>query len=764
MIAKAQRQKIGVCVACALLVLSATCWIALHSVALPKRLFEPQAASIEFLDRNGRPLRQVAAGIGYAGGPQTFAELPKSLVNATVAAEDRRFWTHSGVDWRATLRAGWALIRNRRIISGGSTITQQLIKLTEPRPRTIATKFIEMAQAMRLEQLWTKEQILTAYFNRLDYGNLTIGPAAACQFYFGKPLCDLSAAEAALLAGLPQSPTRLNPHRAFERAKKRQEWVLEQMARSLKSDEYRRVQLEPVQLRPPHRAFLAPHFIDLLWQLHPDDFAAGGRIHSTLDLELNQRVEALLRMQVGSLRGQHVRNGAAVVIENRTGSVLALVGSENYFSPAAGQVNGTWAPRSAGSTLKPFTYLLSFENGATPASIVADVRTEFPTPTGVFAPINYNGRFHGPMRYRAALANSLNVSAVKVLASLDKRSNEQSSVNNGVAFLQERLRSCGLTTLTNSPEFYGLGLAIGNAEVRLLELANAYACLARLGEYRPYRLWSDSPRSARRLFDSAASYLVADILSDNDARAMAFGIDSDLRFDFPVACKTGTSSDFRDNWAIGYTPEFTVGIWMGNFDGTPMSGVSGVSGAAPVLHAAFEHLHERYGTSWYAQPETIVERLIHPVTGKLVADAQGREFILEKFIRGVLPPNETLSDYDPDGPIRLPSDYGPWLASADNWLANRAVVDSSSVQSGSRIASPLAGSTWFLNPDLPSTSRRIPLKCSHPGENRWSSDSLEIETEANRAYAVMKEGRHQIFLHDTKTAGRTKTWIVVKEL
>jgi penicillin-binding protein 1C len=219
---KVQWPKIGkwaVCIAGAPLLLYATCWIALHCVALPKRLLEPQTAGLEFLDRNGRSLREVPGVNGYARSPQTFSELPKCLVNATVAAEDKRFWTHSGVDWRATLRAAWALVRNRRIISGGSTITQQLIKLSEPRPRTMATKLVEMAQALRLEQLWTKEQILAAYFNRLDYGNLTIGPAAACEFYFGKPLCDLSTAEAALLAGFAAEP---HPPQSASRVRARQ--------------------------------------------------------------------------------------------------------------------------------------------------------------------------------------------------------------------------------------------------------------------------------------------------------------------------------------------------------------------------------------------------------------------------------------------------------------------------------------------------------------------------------------------------------------
>ena len=295
--------------------------------------------------------------------------------------------------------------------------------------------------------------------------------------------------------------------------------------------------------------------------------AAPAAIRTTLDLYLNRFVEQCLRQQIDCLHSRHVGNAAAVVLDNRSGGVWALVGSEDYSAARSGQVNGAWAPRSAGSTFKPFTYAIAFEQGATAASIVADVPTDFTTATGLFSPVNYDHRCHGPMRYRLALANSLNIAAVKVLASIG-----------GPGALQERLQACGLTTLTRAPEHYGLGLTIGNAEARLLELANAYATLARLGEFRPYRLVEQlevgsapGQSCARRVFDPGASFLIADILSDNDARTLAFGAESNLRFDFPVACKTGTSSDFRDNWAFGYTPEFTVGVWVGNFDGSPMA-------------------------------------------------------------------------------------------------------------------------------------------------------------------------------------------------
>jgi penicillin-binding protein 1C len=491
-------------------------------------------------------------------------------------------------------------------------------------------------------------------------------------------------------------------------------------------------------------------------------------LRTTLDLALNHYAESALRQHLSRLQAQHVSDGAIVVLDNRSGDVLALVGSANYFAPAAGQVNGAWAPRSPGSTFKPFTYLLALEHGATPATVVADVPTEFTTATGLFAPVNYDRHCYGPMRYRLALANSLNISAVKVLASLG-----------GPESLQQLLQRCGLSTLGRPAEHYGLGLTIGNAEARLLELANAYACLARLGEYKPYRLLLDSQGgwgsvilgsrslTARRVADPAAAYLIADILSDNDARTLAFGAESALRFAFPVACKTGTSSDFRDNWAFGYTPEFTVGCWVGNFDGSPMKHISGVTGAAPLLHDLVEHLHQHYGTTWYSAPTNVVECWVHPVTGRRLrqpAAQQSQDAIREKFLASNLPAQESPADYKTAGlnsqqAVRLGNEYREWLASGDNWLGNRAAL--TSPRDSLRILFPVPGTILYLDPDLPQQGRRIHLRADGPDDLQWHSDSLQITQESNRQIALLTQGRHQITVRDPLTGTQVNTWLDV---
>jgi penicillin-binding protein 1C len=744
-------------------------WLGLPLVPLPQALFTDQIPQLEFLDRTGQPLRMLRSDGGPFRRPVEYGGIPQSLIQATLAAEDRRFWRHTGVDWRATARAAWQWARHRRVISGGSTITQQLIKLAEPRPRNLWTKLIEAVQALRLEQVWDKQRILAAYLNRLDYGNFNCGCAAAADFYFAKPLCDLSPAECALLAAVPQAPTRLNPRAHFVQASKRQQWILGQMRQAgwLTDAQYRRVAQEPLHLATGRRVFEAPHFIDLLLIKTAPEPAAPA-LRTTLDLALDRFAQAALRQHLSHLSEQHVSEGAIVVLDNQSGDVLALVGSESYFAPAAGQVNGAWAPRSPGSTFKPFTYLLALEHGATPATVVADVPTEFATATGLFAPVNYNRHCYGPTRYRLALANSLNISAVKVLASVG-----------GPEPLLQLLQQCGLSTLGRPAEHYGLGLTIGNAEARLLELANAYACLARLGQYKPYRLVLDSSvergfaishsrsSATRQVADPGAAYLIADILSDSDARALAFGAESPLRFDFPVACKTGTSSDFRDNWAFGYTPEFTVGIWVGNFDGSPMKHISGVTGAAPLLHDIVEHLHQRYGTTWYSAPANVVECWIRPVTGKRLSQTAERyspDAVKEKFLASNLPPIESPADYEAtaihrEPAVRLGNEYRDWLASGDNWLGDRAVLDPT--PSALRIQFPLPGTVLYLDPDLPQQGRRIVLRTDGPVNVQWQSDSLQIAREGSRQVAFLTEGRHRITVRDPLTGTQANTWLEV---
>lgn len=721
-------------------------WLGLQAVVtlmpLPKGMDVSPVFSPQATDRNGEPLRLLLTSDERFFQPVVLKECAPVFLRATLAAEDKRFWGHSGVDWFSTARAMKEIAVHRRVMSGASTITQQLIKNAEPRPRTVRTKILENLQALKLERAWSKEQILAAYLNRIDYGNLCRGAGTAAWFYFNKPLVDVSPAEAAFLAALPNGPSRLNPHRHFERAKRRQLTILGRMQRLgwLGAAAHRRACAEPIALHREGRAFAAAHFVDLVRQQRE----VKTDVRTTLDLPLNRFVHRALIDRLDRLTKRNVSNGAVVVIENATGNVLALVGSRNYFEEESGQVNGAWAPRSAGSTFKPFTYLLALEAGMTPATVIADVPTDFATSTGVFSPQNFNRQFYGPMRLRLALANSLNVSAVKVLEAAG-----------GATVLQERLRECGLTTLEAKAEHYGLGLTIGNAEARLMELTNAYATLARMGMHRPVRLLASDAETVEQVFDARHAWLVADMLSDNAARAPAFGWESALAFDFPVACKTGTSSDFRDNWAMGYTPEFTVGVWVGNFDGAPMQNVSGVTGAAPVMHTVMEHLHKRFGTSEFEQPNGLTRAQVNRISGR-----RAGEGVAEWFVAKQLPPKESRDDFDAVGRVKLGVDYAEWFASADNTIRSRTVLDVSKMAE-LRVLSPMAGTVYYLDPDLPPSSRQVRLRVNGVAA-RWSSDTLECIAIDGDVFVQLQPGRHQL---KVEVGGhRLETWIQVEGL
>ena len=539
-------------------------------VEIPAQLNQPIPADIEYLDRHGRSLRRVPHTPGEFRSPTW--QLPMNLVRAIVAAEDQRFFQHDGVDKLALARA--AIFRH----GGASTITQQLIKTALPNSRrTLANKLRIMLAARRVEKQWSKERILLEFLSRTDFGNRQIGCERAAHFYFAKSAAELGIEEAALLAGLIHAPTRLNPHINPTAAMQRQRTIL------------RRMQLHDAQpstlaLAQPGRDWHAPHFVDMLLSAAEGTSAPQS---TTLDLPLQQFAESVLSTRLAMLAQENVRDGAVVILENATGHVLALCGSPDYSRPGNGQVNGALASRSSGSTLKPFIYAMAFEQGDTDLSMVEDAPTVFATSTGMYLPVNYNRKNHGAVTYRHALGNSLNISAVKVLDRIG-----------GPKVLRQRLRACGLSTLRETAEHYGPGLAIGNGGVRLLELANAYATLARGGMHLPVQtLTPASAGQGIRRFASHAVELVTDILSDNTARSDTFGWHSPLHLPFAVAAKTGTSTDYRDNWCMGYTPEYTVGVWVGNFDGSPMKNVSGVTGAGPIFHELFLHLAKEYGVT-----------------------------------------------------------------------------------------------------------------------------------------------------------------------
>ncbi len=740
------------------LVLGVSCagfvwWVLPFAVTLPPTLMAPRESSTRFLARDGTPLRQLLASDGQrAGDAVSFAEIPKALIDATLAAEDKRFFSHSGIDWRAIARAVRANLTEGRVVSGASTLTQQLIKIsTDRRERTVGSKFVEAMQARRLERAWSKQEILAAYLNRVSYGNLLTGCASAAAGYFNKPLSDLTAAEAAFLAALPQAPGRMNPFRNPDDALRRQQRVLRLMgvAGSSSAAELEVALHQQIKLDRFAGGFAAPHAVELVGAAHP-----SGKVRTTIDSPLQTVVERIIRAHLSGLESRHVSQAAVVVIENVTGHVLALAGSRDFFAGAGGQINGAWVPHSPGSAVKPFTYQLAFEGGHTPASIIADLPVEFTTSTGTYRPENYDHKSYGPVTCRMALANSLNISAVKVLQNIG-----------GPEVLLKRLRALGITTLTETAEHYGLGLTIGNAPVRLVELTNAFACLARLGVCKRWRLIAGDDEPGERILREAECYLIADILSDNQARLLTFGARSPMRLPFRVAVKTGTSSTYRDNWTLGYTPEFTVGVWAGNFDNSPMQNVSGVTGAAPVLRDVFIELQSRFGTTWYDQPGSIVTARIDPRTGRRLTPQSpaARMSRDEFFIKGTEPPAASERDYEAKtGRAILPPEFSGWVRSAENWVGDLVTCAGSvSRDLPLRVVSPVAGTVIRLDPDIRNNGNRLILEAEPRSAVRWTSGTLEVREEDGRATALLKPGRHEI----TATLGShtARTFVIVEQ-
>ncbi len=582
--------------------------------------------SQQILDRTGAPVRVFLSENHTYYYPVSLGEISPWFVAAAVAAEDQRFYRHSGVDWQAVLRAAWQNAQEGSVLSGASTLTQQLVRNIEPRPKTWWGKLREAYQAGQWEKNHTKEEILEEYFNRIEFGNLTQGVQAASQFYFGVDAADVSLAQAAFLVGLIKSPTRYNPLKYKPRALKRRAYVLSRMQEEhfIDGEMYRLSLEEPVELRAAPRPFEALQYTNFLRSLLSSQ---TGTVRTPLDNGLQRYAQQVVKTHVRKLKDEHVTNAAVIVIENKTGAVLAYVGSADaQDAQAHGQVDGVRALRQPGSSLKPFVYGAAFEKGLlTPADLLADEDTFF---DGGFRPRNYDESFHGLVSVRQALACSYNIPAVKAAERV------------GVAPLLDVLHAAGLSELSREPDFYGLGLSLGNGEVQLLNLANAYAALARGGEYKPL-LFSLEPLvqvggRPRRVFSPQTAYLISHILADNHSRAAAFGLNSALAVPFELAAKTGTSKDYKDNFTLAYTPRWTIGVWVGNFDASPMRKVSGVTGAGPIMHDLAVYLQQKYPSAPFEKPDGVITKSVCNVSGKL-AGTQCIHTHEEVFLKNQLP-------------------------------------------------------------------------------------------------------------------------------
>jgi len=593
-----------------------------------------EMTSIQIVDRHETLLREILSSNDATSRYVVLDGISPWVQQATLVSEDRRYYMHRGIDPLAVVRSMLLNLWHGDIISGGSTITQQLARnmLGSP-PRTMVTKIIEACVALNLELKLSKDEILELYFNYAPYANQTYGIEAASQLYFKKPSRDLSLAEAAYLAGLPRAPSMLDPYRYPDRALEQQHRTLDALRDCGLIDlrTYHDALSQPVTLVPKEHNFNAPHFCNVLLR----ELAAQGStpvmVRTTLDLNLQQGIEHIISNNIGRLAEANVTNAAAILFDIRTMEVLAYVGSADFFDPLIdGEVDGIRALRQPGSALKPFMYAIALSSGATAATLIPDLPTHARTWGGDYTPRNYDEKYHGFVRLRTALACSYNVPAVRVCEAY------------GPDMLLATLRNLEFRSLDKSPVHYGLGLTLGNGEVTLMELTRAFAVFAHGGYFVPERQLMDSEnsrttrRQPARVFDAAVSYIITDILSDNTARSPAFGEYSPLNLPFFCAAKTGTSKDFRDNWCIGFTDTYVVGVWVGNFDGSSMNGVSGITGAGPIFRDIMLLAHRTHTPGTLPQPEDIVRCTICCESG-LRAGPDCENTLDEFFIQGTQP-------------------------------------------------------------------------------------------------------------------------------
>jgi 1A family penicillin-binding protein len=571
----------------------------------------------KIFDRNGALLYEIYADENRT--PLPLEDIPEDVKEATIAIEDQDFYRHQGISIRGILRASRETLLNRQV-QGGSTITQQLIKSALLSPEVKLTRKIkEVILAFWAERLYTKNQILEMYLNQVPYGGTAWGAEAASQTYFGKSVRTLNLAEAALLAGLPQAPTEYSPFGSHpEKAYERQKEVLRRMVedRYITKEEEQAALVTPITFAQPRTALHAPHFVmyvkNLLEQQYgPRIVEQGGlRIKTSLDLSIQEKAEDIVSNQINSLSYLRVGNGAAMVTDPNTGEILAMVGSKNYFDIASeGNVNVATSLRQPGSSIKVVSYAAALENGFTAASIIDDSPIVYRTPgSPPYAPVNYDGKFHGPTSFRYALANSYNIPAVKILAKI------------GVQTMIDKARLMGISSWQDE-ERYGLSLALGGGDVTMLDMTKVFGTLANEGkrvdlmpilevtDYTGKVLEKHKPKSGVQAIKPETAWIMSNILSDNTARIAAFGPNSSLVIpNKTVSVKTGTTDSKRDNWTIGYTPSYVVATWVGNNDNTPMNPAltSGVTGAAPIWHDIMNELLKDKPNEIPPKPDTVL--------------------------------------------------------------------------------------------------------------------------------------------------------------
>lgn len=645
-----------------------------------------QFETTRILDRNGQLLYEI---LDPTAGRRTYipiADISPNLIAATIATEDKDFYTHPGFDLFAMMRALWQNYQSGGTVSGASTITQQLARallLTpeERAERTYSRKTREIILASEITRRYTKDEILELYLNEIYYGNLAYGVEAAAETYFGKSAKELTMGEASFLAGLPQSPAVYDIYTNSEVTLVRQQQVLvlmfqlsseqgcidvsnspapvcvDPLIATQAADEMKVYPYRPISFDAKY-----PHWVNFVRSQLESKYDAqtiyrsGFVVYTTLDPLLQDKAQQLVTDQVAAMIDSNAHNGALVAIRPSTGEILAMIGSPDFNNDAiSGQINMADSPtRQPGSSIKPFTYVAAFEKGWTPSTWIWDVPTKFPDGANPpYEPRNYDGKFHGGMTVRTALSNSFNIPAVKTLEFVGIYDDPNTPAKEGMIAMAERL---GITSLTRND--YGLSLTLGGGDVSLIDMTSAYSVFANSGQRMPpvsilkitdfagKIIYEYTPQASEPVIRPEHAYLISSILSDNDARSFTFGRNSALNLSFPVAAKTGTTNDIRDNWTLGYTPDLVTGVWIGNADYTPMTNSSGLSGAAPIwsqfMEFAVPYLTNGAPTP-FNRPSGIVDTVVCRLSGTEPSNSCGSQYTeVFAFDQPPLPPGQDL--------------------------------------------------------------------------------------------------------------------------
>ena len=680
----------------------------------PSKLTNRQVEqSTKIFDRNGVLLYSV-----FQDKDRTLVKIgdvTPYLLNATLAAEDADFYLHQGIDPLGIARSVLVTLTGQGK-HGGSTLTQQVAKNALLTPeRTVSRKIKDVVLALQIEKNYSKDEILQMYLNEVPYGGTTWGAQAASKTIFNKSAADLTLAEAALIAGLPQRPTYYSPFNDPEIAKNRQRYVLKLMHergwvdrdgvhRKISDEEYNQAIEQPLVYASIDTSIKAPHFIMYVLQLLREKYgdetvdSGGLKVTTSLDINVQEEFQAIVKDEVTKAAALDLTNAGLIALEPKSRNILAMVGSIDYFSKdISGQFNVTTGRRQPGSSLKPFTYLTGLIQGYTAASLMYDVQTEFPikdNPTQKsYAPQNYgNWGFRGPIQVRYALANSVNSTAVKMLDLV------------GIPNMVKLANDLGVKSLEYNPTKIGLSIALGGGEVSLLDMTNGYASLADGGYAKdPVAILEITDTNGkvleknvnfegRQVADPRAVWIITDILSDNNARTPAFGGRSQLYIPLPnkAAVKTGTSNDLKDNWTLGFTPDITIGVWVGNNDGTQMNVrlASGLTGAAPIWNRAISYYLKDHPNPEFPKPEGVVTAWVGTLSGMdQYEDKEDRR--VEYFVEGTEPKSKSdifqrvkICD---DGKIEdklyivYTAEKPEWQKYVDAWIDNKYKDDTDSL-------------------------------------------------------------------------------------